>query len=122
MVAKGSRVSLLRTGLLARDVRGLWVRDGFAPKLPYMSTLRVVLRRVGVSSFVATSDSGGVAMVRGSNDLESRIVERVADPSLLPSETEAMQSSPMRPMEMFLASLRRGVAQIRDLDALELLP
>ena len=24
--------------------------------------------------------------------------------------------------EMFLASLRRGVAQIRDLDALELLP
>lgn len=67
--------------------------------------MRVLLRRVGVSTFEAENERGQRVRVAGSADLEARILERVTDPSTLPAATTAESGQgAMRPMELFLVS------------------
>ncbi|MCU0677139.1 MAG: OsmC family protein [Myxococcota bacterium] len=67
--------------------------------------MKIVLRRVGVSTFEAENERGQRVRVAGSADLEARILERVEDPSVLP-KTDALEAGEgaMRPMELFLVS------------------
>lgn len=67
--------------------------------------MRIVLRRVGVSTFEAENEHGRRVRVSGSAELESRILERVVDPSVLPQPSAFDEGDgAMRPMELFLAS------------------
>ena len=67
--------------------------------------MKIVLRRVGVSTFEAENERGQRVRVAGSADLEARILERVEDPEVLP-KAAALESADgaMRPMELFLVS------------------
>lgn len=67
--------------------------------------MKIVLRRVGVSTFEAENERGQRVRVAGSADLEARILERVEDPEGLP-KVAALEASDgaMRPMELFLVS------------------
>lgn len=67
--------------------------------------MKIVLRRVGVSTFEAENERGQRVRVAGSADLEARILERVEDPEVLPkSGPLAAGDGAMRPMELFLVS------------------
>ena len=72
--------------------------------------MRIVLRRVGVSTFEAENEHGRRVRVSGSADLESRILERVVDRSVLPRPSTFDRGADdggdgaMRPMELFLVS------------------
>jgi putative redox protein len=74
-----------------------------------MSTVKVTLRRIGVCAFEAVSAGGHRVRVEGSPELAAKILERVADPSLLPKPDSALPAPAedlgMRPMELFLVSL-----------------
>ncbi len=74
-----------------------------------MGTVKVTLRRIGVCAFEATSAGGHRTRVEGSPELAAKILERVADPSVLPKPHPALPASAaglgMRPMELFLVSL-----------------
>lgn len=67
--------------------------------------MKIVLRRVGVSTFEAENERGQRVRVGGSADLETRILERVEDPEVLPkAATIEASEGAMRPMELFLVS------------------
>jgi len=67
--------------------------------------MKIVLRRVGVSTFEAENERGQRVRVAGSADLEARILERVEDPEVLPkTATLEAGDGAMRPMELFLVS------------------
>jgi len=67
--------------------------------------MKIVLRRVGVSTFEAENERGQRVRVAGSADLESRILERVEDASVLPKDAAFdVGDGAMRPMELFLVS------------------
>lgn len=74
-----------------------------------MSTVKVTLRRIGVCAFEAASAGGHRTRVEGSPELAAKILERVADPSVLPTPNperpDSASSLGMRPMELFLVSL-----------------
>ena len=67
--------------------------------------MKIVLRRVGVSTFEAENERGQRVRVAGSADLEARILERVEVPEVLP-KAAALEAGDgaMRPMELFLVS------------------
>ena len=74
-----------------------------------MSTVKVTLRRIGVCAFEAVNPAGHRARVEGSPELAAKILERVPDPSVLPTP-DSVPPAPvaglgMRPMELFLVSL-----------------
>ncbi|MCA9615109.1 MAG: OsmC family protein [Sandaracinus sp.] len=66
--------------------------------------MKLVLRRVGVSTFEAENERGQRVRVAGSADLEARILERVPDRSVLPQADAYEAGGAMRPMELFLVS------------------
>lgn len=67
--------------------------------------MKIVLRRVGVSTFEAENERGQRVRVAGSADLEARILERVENPAVLPTATPLdAGDGAMRPMELFLVS------------------
>ena len=67
--------------------------------------MKIVLHRVGVSTFEAENERGQRVRVAGSADLEARILERVEDPSALPKAAPSdAGDGAMRPMELFLVS------------------
>ncbi len=74
-----------------------------------MSHLKITLRRIGVCAFEATSSAGHRTRVEGSPELAAKILERVADRSVLPTPAPAPPAPAtglgMRPMELFLVSL-----------------
>lgn len=79
-----------------------------------MTSVKVELRRVGPCAFEATNRQGHRIVLDGSPTLRERILERVADPSVLPgAEGNAGTTQPptphegagLRPMELFLCSL-----------------
>jgi putative redox protein len=74
-----------------------------------VSAFKVTLRRIGVCAFEAVNASGHRARVEGSPALAAKILERVANPALLPAPEASPGTAPaglgMRPMELFLVSL-----------------
>jgi putative redox protein len=74
-----------------------------------MEPVRVLLRRVGLCAFEAQNAAGHRVRVEGSPDLTAKILERVADPSRIPTADPAPPPPAvglgMRPMELFLVSL-----------------
>ena len=74
-----------------------------------MSTVKITLRRIGVCAFEAVGTGGHRARVEGSRELAAKILERVADPAVLPKPDPSPPTPAaglgMRPMELFLVSL-----------------
>jgi uncharacterized OsmC-like protein len=74
-----------------------------------MDLVKVSLRRIGPCAFEAQSPAGHRVRVEGSPDLAAKILERVADPSVIPAADPAPPEPGvgigMRPMELFLVSL-----------------